>query len=337
MERITRCCFHAAVIGLTLASASLEGCAEPQTTQPAQQQQAANTLAKEGRLFYIGIGLYSESWSENDVVELADKLQSASRYQVVPMIASNVASAGRRYPIADDATIAALVGAAAAQAGPDDIVFVDISSHGGRQVLARKVGNNAPTALSSRELARKLEPLAGHRTVIVVSACYSGSLIGDLRAPERIIITAARADRSSFGCAPGNRHTLFGEAELHAFGQPDRSLHQVFTDIRDDVARMESKQRYQPSEPQVWVGADVADLYDAPGFQRGARQISAGARAQRTNRLQADARECRESVQRGRAGQSSPRHRRAATRHAASHCDRQAAACPPVRPATNRG
>jgi hypothetical protein len=266
MGRIARCCFQAAVVGLTLASASLSGCAEPQRALLAQQQQATSTPEKVGRLFYIGLGLYSEPWSENDVVELADTLQHASQYRVVPMIASNVTSGARHYPIADDATIAALVDTAVSQAGPDDIVFVDVSSHGARRMLARQVGNHAPTGLSSRELARKLEPLAGHRTVIIISACYSGSLIGDLRAPERIIITAARADRSSFGCAPDSRHTFFGEAELHAFGPRDRSLRQVFAAIRDDVARMEDKQRYQPSEPQIWVGASMTDLYDAPLF-----------------------------------------------------------------------
>jgi hypothetical protein len=264
--RIAIRCIHAAVLGLALASVSLKGCAEAQTTLLTQQQRPANEPAQGRRLFYIGLGLYSEAWSENDVVELADKLQSASRYRVVPMFASNVRSAGRLYPVADDATIAGLVDTVVRQAGADDIVFVAISTHGAPRELARKVGNKAPTALSSRELARKLAPLAGHPTVIVISACYSGSLIRDLRAPERIIITAARADRSSFGCAPGNRHTLFGDAELHAFDQPDRSLHQVFDEIRADVARMEAEQRYQPSEPQVWVGSDAAGLYDAPAF-----------------------------------------------------------------------
>jgi hypothetical protein len=218
------------------------------------------------RLFYIGLGLYSEQWSENDVVELAARLQSASRYHVVPMVASNIRPAARRYPVADDATIASLVGAAARQAGPDDLVFVSISTHGAPKLLARKIGNRAPTELPARELARKLAPLAGHPTIIVVSACYSGSLIDDLRAPERIIITAARADRSSFGCSPGSRHTLFGDAELHAFGQQDRSLRQVFATIREDVARMEAQERYRPSEPQIWVGPDAAGLYDAPVF-----------------------------------------------------------------------
>jgi hypothetical protein len=218
------------------------------------------------RIFYIGLGLYSEQWSENDVVDLAGRLQSASRLRVMPTFASNVSPARRRYPIADDATIAALVGAAARQAGPGDIVFVSISTHGAPKLLARKVGNAPPTELSSRELARALAPLAGHPTIIVVSACYSGSLIDDLQAPERIIITAARADRSSFGCSPGSRHTLFGDAELHAFAQPDRSLRQIITTIREDVSRMEAQQRYRPSEPQVWVGSAATSLYDAPIF-----------------------------------------------------------------------
>src|SRR5215468_10742320 len=81
------------------------------------------------RLFYIGLGLYSEQWSENDVVDLAARLQSASRLRVLPAFASNVSPARRRYPVADDATIAALVGAAARQAGPGDLVFVSISTH----------------------------------------------------------------------------------------------------------------------------------------------------------------------------------------------------------------
>jgi hypothetical protein len=217
-------------------------------------------------LFYIGLALYSEPWSENDVVRLASELQQTSKYQVVPLIASNMTGRERRYPVAYDATIAKLVGTAAKDAGPSDLVFVDISTHGGPRVLVREVGDEEPSEMSSRELARALGPLSGHRTVIVVSACYSGSLIRDLRAADRIIVTAARADRSSFGCGAASRNTFFGEAELRAFAQQDRSLHQVFADIRRDVARMERREDYTPSDPQISVGKDVADLYEAPLF-----------------------------------------------------------------------
>ncbi len=259
MNRLAKCCSHLVVVGLTFVVLT--------STLIAQQQAgAANAPTDEKRLFYIGLALYSEPWSQNDVVELSDSLQRASKYHVVPLIASNVARGVRQYPIADDATIASLVRRAAEQARTDDIVFVDISSHGARQMLARKVDGNPATALPSRELARKLSPLAGHRTVIIISACFSGSMIGDLRAPERIIIAAARADRSSFGCAPDRHNTFFGEAELHAFGEPNRSLRQVFAAIRDDVAHMERADRYTPSEPQVSIGSDAGALYDAPVF-----------------------------------------------------------------------
>ncbi|HTI82038.1 MAG TPA: C13 family peptidase [Acetobacteraceae bacterium] len=218
------------------------------------------------RLFYIGLALYSETWSQNDVVALADALQRSSEFAVVPMIASNLTSA-RQYPIADDARITALVRTAARRAAPDDLMVVHISTHGAPGLLASRIGNQQTTAITARSLARRLAPLLGHDTVVIVSACYSGSLIGALRAPDRIVIAAARADRSSFGCAAGAQHTFFGSAELAAFAEPHRSLREVFDAMRLDVARMEHEQDYAPpSEPQVWVGSAVRDLYDAPLF-----------------------------------------------------------------------
>jgi hypothetical protein len=218
------------------------------------------------RLFYIGLALYSEQWSENDVVELGNELREDSSYQVVPMIASNLHPHAGRFPVADDATMLSFVRTAAEQAGPQDLIFVHISTHGAPHELARRIGDGETTALSSQALARMLGPLAGHPTIVVISACYSGSFIRDLQETRRIILTAARADRSSFGCGAGSRHTFFGEAELKAFGEPDRSLHQIFTAIRRNVAVMERRQHFTPSEPQVSVGADAADLYEAPVF-----------------------------------------------------------------------
>jgi hypothetical protein len=233
---------------------------------PPMRQANAESPTSGKRLFYIGLALYSESWSENDIVELATELKRTSDFAVVPLIASNVLSEPRKFPIADDATIAAFVKTATERAVPGDIVLVHISTHGADGMLARKIGDGAPTALTARALARQLAPLDGRRTVIIISACFSGSLIGDLSSPQRIILTSARADRSSFGCAAGNRHTFFGEAELYGFAQRDRSLRQVFLAIRGDIARMEETKRYRPSEPQVSVGADVTDLYDDPVF-----------------------------------------------------------------------
>ncbi len=40
--------------------------------------------------------------------------------------------------------------------------------------------------------------------IVVVQACYSGSFVDNLAAPDRMVITAAAADRTSFGCASEN-------------------------------------------------------------------------------------------------------------------------------------
>jgi hypothetical protein len=226
----------------------------------------ADAQAPKRRLFYIGLALYSETWSQNDVVALADELQRSSEFCVVPLIASNFTTA-RQYPIADDTRITALVHTAARRAAPDDLMVVHISTHGAPGLLASRIGKQQTTAITARSLAQRLAPLSGHDTVVIVSACYSGSLIGALRAPDRIVIAAARADRSSFGCAAGAQHTFFGNAELAAFAEPHRSLREVFDAMRRDIARMEHEQDYAPpSEPQVWVGSAIRGLYDAPLF-----------------------------------------------------------------------
>jgi hypothetical protein len=234
----------------------------------AAQLAKADGTATHRRLFYVGLALYPEQWSQNDVVDLAAALTNASGFEVVPLIASNtVGEDPRTYPVADDDAIAGLIRAAAERAGPEDLVFVHISTHGGPGVLARKIDGGPQTVLTAAQLASALAPLGAHRTVIVLSACYSGSLIGAVRSPERIVITAARADRSSFGCEASSRHTFFGDAEVQGFGVRGRSLHQVVTVIRDDVAAMEQAKRYTPpSLPQVSVGADVMDFYERPVF-----------------------------------------------------------------------
>jgi len=242
-------CLLALLVGITVASVGFAGSA----------------LAKD-RLFYIGLALYPEPWSQNDVTELADRLHAVGTFDVVPLIASNLATRPRRYPIASDTTIANFVSRVAEDAHDDDVVMVAISTHGSPRVLARALAGQEPTGLSSRGLARRLAPLAPYRTVIVIAACYSGSLIQDLKTPRRIIFTAARVDRASFGCNAESRHSYFGAAAASAFAQPGRSLRDVVAAIRGDVAQREGERQYTPSEPQAWIGDEVATLYDAPLF-----------------------------------------------------------------------
>src|SRR5579872_610354 len=53
-------------------------------------------------------------------------------------------------------------------------------------------------------------------TVVIVSACFSGMFIPVLRADNRMIITAARGDRTSFGCGETNTYTFFDQCVLES-------------------------------------------------------------------------------------------------------------------------
>jgi hypothetical protein len=107
-------------------------------------------------------------------------------------------------------------------------------------------------------LARQLAPLGDRRAVIIVSACYSGSLIGDLRSPRRIVITAARADRSSFGCGSESKITYFGDAFLaHALNR-NADFIGAFDHARATIAGWERHEHLTPSQPQIDIGAGIA-------------------------------------------------------------------------------
>ena len=60
--------------------------------------------------------------------------------------------------------------------------------------------------LPPRTLARLIGGTCGKRpTIIVISACFSGVFVPALAGPNRLVLTAARRDRSSFGCGESDR------------------------------------------------------------------------------------------------------------------------------------
>ncbi|MGH8145936.1 MAG: C13 family peptidase [Rhodanobacteraceae bacterium] len=94
--------------------------------------------------------------------------------------------------------------------------------------------------------------------VVVVNACYSGGFIPPLKGPGSMIITAARSDRSSFGCGEQSELTWFGHAFLvNALNKTD-DVQQAFAMARKQVAVWEKRDGYQASDPQISVGAGIA-------------------------------------------------------------------------------
>jgi len=105
-------------------------------------------------------------------------------------------------------------------------------------------------------------PCSDRPTVVITSGCFSGVYAdsGAMRTANRVILTAARRDRSSFGCNASLRFTLFDDCILQAIdrGLPWRT---VMDRARACVAQHEQEaDDHPPSEPQLFIGQSVAQL-----------------------------------------------------------------------------
>jgi len=127
------------------------------------------------------------------------------------------------------------------------------TSHGSPDGLALN-----DDVLPPHKLARMLDNACGDRpTVVIVSACFSGVFIPALATPERFVFTAARPDRTSFGCGESDKYTFFDTCmmqDLRASGDFPDLAHNV----EACVATREKKEGVYPSEPQLSIGSAVA-------------------------------------------------------------------------------
>jgi Peptidase C13 family len=128
------------------------------------------------------------------------------------------------------------------------------SSHGSPDGMV--LGN---AILEPYRLARILNASCGDRpTVVVLSACFSGVFVPTLAAPNRMILTAARRDRTSFGCGQADRYPYFDQCVLSVWSYAD-SFPALGRAAQVCVAAREKKEHVgPPSQPQLWVGADAA-------------------------------------------------------------------------------
>jgi hypothetical protein len=128
------------------------------------------------------------------------------------------------------------------------------TSHGNTDGIAMDDGIFSP-----RQMNQMITNACGDSpTVVIVAACYSGVFIPALAAPNRLVMTAARPDRTSFGCGEQFKYTYFDECFLQNLPSsgnfPDAARNTTAC-----IAAREKKEGIKyGSEPQTSIGADVA-------------------------------------------------------------------------------
>lgn len=94
-------------------------------------------------------------------------------------------------------------------------------------------------------------------TVVIVSACFSGIFVDGLAGPNRMIMTAARRDRSSFGCSEDAVYPYFDGCVIQSLPSAIDFI-ALANAVRACVKTREEAEGLSPaSEPQVSIGASL--------------------------------------------------------------------------------
>jgi hypothetical protein len=117
-------------------------------------------------------------------------------------------------------------------------------------------------------MQRMIDGACGSKpTAVILSACFSGVFLPALAGPNRFVFTAARSDRSSFGCGESDRYPFFDGCVIQ-----DLPLARDFVGlaglVKGCVAAREDEEGMRPrSQPQVFVGdafRAAEPAFDAP-------------------------------------------------------------------------
>lgn len=140
----------------------------------------------------------------------------------------------------------------------EDILVLVLTSHGAPEGIGLVAGRD--TRLVTPDDVRSLlaRTRAQHR-VVIVSACYSGIFARELADAKTLVITAAAADKPSFGCQDGATWTYFGDAFFNRALRREPRLDAAFETARGLVTQREKREGFDPSNPQIAGGSEVLD------------------------------------------------------------------------------
>jgi hypothetical protein len=148
-----------------------------------------------------------------------------------------------------------------------DILFIHLTSHGGRNgELSAYFWPLEVEKLHPGELKRWLDEAGIKNRVISVSACYSGSWIKPLLDDNTLVMTAADADHTSYGCGRKSELTFFGKAMYdEQLRNNTLSFEEAHRSAKHIIERREKEAGKDDgfSNPQIKVGDKIRDRLKA--------------------------------------------------------------------------
>ncbi|MDQ7246662.1 C13 family peptidase [Dongia sedimenti] len=245
-----------------LLGLALSACAHSATSDTAARippAQPTGPLQKVQWRALVAAGDDSISVFDN-AVDAMTRMLAADGISRIDRFTSDPSLVGKNRMIATEDSMAAAL--AAVPPGPPKACLVFLTSHGARDGLLLRDDLDHDRRLDPSALGRMLDQGCGSvPTVAIVSGCYSGIFIGRAtEAPNRIILTAARDDRTSFGCSAEERFTYFDDCLFQSWPKSG-TFAALYRAIDACVRTKENELGMSPhSEPQASFGNQVANL-----------------------------------------------------------------------------
>ena len=233
-----------------------------------QQALLAETLAavapRQGEhinVFGLVYAPYAQSVFVRESAMVTEVLQSrfGARGHVVQLV--NHPSVTDSIPWATNQNLRASLQALARQMDREnDVLVVYLSSHGGSDFkLATQHPPLEVAELTPQMLRSMLDEVGVRNRVIAVSACFSGGWIEPLSGDSTLVMTAADATHTSYGCGSLSELTFFGRALFDEQLRQTYSFEDAFAAAGPIIQQreIEGKKEDGFSNPQIAVGSGI--------------------------------------------------------------------------------
>jgi Peptidase C13 family len=216
--------------------------------------------AARGDVYFVGFAGFGEQKVFRKEAELAQQVFGA-RYATGSrsLLLVNDIHDRRTYALATFDNLRTAVDAIGRRMHRDrDTLVLMLTSHGNDEDgVAITNGKMPEDALSPKDVRRILDEAHIRWRIVIVSACYSGIFIPVLKTDSTLVMTAADARHSSFGCDDTRDLTYFGEALLQDALPHACSLPAAFADLDRIIRQRETDEGEIHSNPKLFVGTKV--------------------------------------------------------------------------------
>lgn len=233
--------------------------------------------------YVLSVSFYNDPVFEREASEAAAIL--GRRYdaaeRTVILSAGRGANVARTFAAASPNNFNAAMGKIAATLDPsEDLFILFMTSHGSQDgTVAIMEKGRMQGGLRPLQLRLALQQAGIRNKVVIVSACFSGNFIPPfLNDPGATILTAAAADKTSFGCEPSRDWTFFGDALFNHAMRGGQGLNEAYRDALELISTWEGDLHKQweampaaqkknspepePSNPQNNLGDNVIALVE---------------------------------------------------------------------------